>query len=69
MPEVTAEEVRKLGLERLGRLPTEAEANDILMQLTSVAELCRVTVDWQGRLGEVEPATTYRVTSEVINGE
>jgi hypothetical protein len=27
MPEVTAEEVRKLGLERLGRLPTEAEAN------------------------------------------
>jgi hypothetical protein len=69
MSEPSAEEVRKLGLKRLGRPPTEAEAKRIGMQLASLAELGSVTAEWQNRLGEIEPATTYRVLSEVGNGQ
>jgi hypothetical protein len=59
MPDMSTEALRMLARRKFGRDLTDAELTFIASLLAEVADRL---LKWQSRLGDIEPATTYRVT-------
>ena len=64
MPETSPEELRALAREKFGREPTDAELKLVSSRLPALAKMADRLWEWQSRLGDIEPATTYFVPRE-----
>jgi len=69
VPEISTEELRKLAREKFGRELTDAEAQLIATRLPALARMADLLLQWQSRLGDIEPATTYCVPHEARNDD
>lgn len=61
MPEMSTEQLRTLAREKFGRELTDTELKLIASRLPALARVADRLLQWQSRLGDIEPATTYRV--------
>jgi hypothetical protein len=68
MTEPTPAEADKLARHTSDPQPTNVEAQLVAEQLAVLADVGRRIEEWQHRLDEIEPATTYRVPREAQHG-
>jgi hypothetical protein len=61
MPEISMEELRTLAREKFGRELTDAELSLVGSRLPSLARVADRLSQWQSRLGDTEPATTFYI--------
>ena len=61
MPEIPMEELRTLARKKFGRELTDAELKLVASRLPSLAQVADRLLQWQSRLGDTEPATTFYI--------
>jgi hypothetical protein len=65
MEQLTTLQLRKLAREKFGRDLTDAEAQLLAPRLPDLAAAVDLLSNWQSRLGDVAPATSFAVHCEV----
>ena len=62
MPKIPMEELRRLAHEKFGRELTDAELKLVASRLPSLAQVADRLLQWQLRLGDTEPGTTFYIS-------
>ena len=55
----TVEDLKRMALEAFGQVLTDQQAEAYRGRLPVMVAAVRLLADWQGRLGETEPASVY----------
>jgi hypothetical protein len=61
MPQISREELLTLARDKFGRELTDAELKLVASPLPSLAQVADRLLQWQSRLGDTEPATTFYI--------
>jgi len=64
MAQATVEELKRMALETFGRALTDQQVEAYRGRLPVMLAAAKLLAEWDGRLGDVEPASVYGGPSE-----